>query len=122
MESVALDINELDKSLDLTRKECAFRGTDSPAVLTQFMSVAEGRCEELKRNAKIAQVNLHYSRWILFPTVSFLMFIIFKEAFKNCVEFYGESPKTLTNSFFSILLNFSKHFQVDFQTLENSSN
>lgn len=43
--------------MDLTRKEYALRGADAPQVLSQFLAVADVKLNELRMNAKVAQVN-----------------------------------------------------------------
>lgn len=51
------DLSELEKGMDLTRKEYALRGQDAPQVLSQFLGASEGKLNELRLNAKVAQVS-----------------------------------------------------------------
>lgn len=89
LDAVLADFNELEKLMELTKKECALRVPEVPQVLSQFLGQAESKLNDLKTNTKVAQ-----------------------ESFRSCVEFYGESSKgTTTSSFFTILMNFNKHFQ-----------
>lgn len=77
--------------MDLVRKEHELRGKERQnVVLRDFLSNSEDKLKKLKADAKTAQ-----------------------ETFKDCVEFFGESPRTTdANTFFSLLVRFTRSFKV----------
>lgn len=85
------DVHELEKGMDLVRKEHELRGKERQSVvLRDFLNNSEEKLRKLKVDAKIAQ-----------------------ETFKDCVEFFGESPRTTdANTFFSLLVRFTRAFKV----------
>lgn len=77
--------------MEVVRKEVELRGKGSHSlVLRDFLANSEEKLKKLKNDAKAAQ-----------------------DAFKECVEFFAESPRTTdANSFFSLLVRFTKTFKV----------
>lgn len=94
LEVVLADFNELDKGMELVKKEVgsAVKGKDLPQnpVLKDFLANNEEKCNKMKQQAKTAQ-----------------------DAFKDCVEYFGESRKnTDANAFFTLIFRFIKEFKV----------
>lgn len=93
MENINTDVTELEKGMEAVRKEAEIRGRGSHSlVVRDFLANAEDKLRRLKSDSKMAQ-----------------------EAFRECVEFFAESPRTTdANSFFSLLVRFVKAFKVRF--------
>lgn len=91
LENIVTDVHELEKGMDLVRKEHELRGKERQSVvLRDFLNNSEEKLRKLKADAKTAQ-----------------------ETFKDCVEFFGESPRTTdANTFFSLLVRFTRAFKV----------
>lgn len=91
LENINTDVAELDKGMEAVRKEAEIRGRGSHGlVVRDFLANAEDKLRRLRCDAKLAQ-----------------------EAFRECVEFFAESPRTTdANSFFSLLVRFAKAFKV----------
>uniref|UniRef100_A0A915KV00 Formin-like protein n=1 Tax=Romanomermis culicivorax TaxID=13658 RepID=A0A915KV00_ROMCU len=88
LDAIMVDYTDLEKLYDLTKKEYALRANDAPQVLGQFLANVDSMLADLRTNTRVAQ-----------------------EAFRSCVEFYGETAKgTTTSAFFTVLMNFCKHF------------
>ena len=86
------DINELDKGMEMTKREYeARRDRDStPLVLKDFLVNSEDKHKKLKTDLKTS-----------------------REAYVSVVEYFGENPKTLApNTFFSLFARFSKAYKV----------
>lgn len=86
------DVHELEKGMDLVRKEQDLRSGREKhnVVLRDFLSNADDKLRRLRADAKVAQ-----------------------DSFKDCVEYFGESPSTIdANSFFSLLVRFARAFKV----------
>lgn len=77
--------------MDAVRKEVEIRGKGVQSlVLRDFLANSEEKLKKLKNDARISQ-----------------------DAFRECVEYFAESPRTTdANSFFSLLVRFSKAFKV----------
>lgn len=77
--------------MDAVRKEVEIRGKGVQSlVLRDFLNNSEEKLRKLKNNAKVAQ-----------------------DAFRECVEYFAESPRTTdANTFFSLLVRFTKAFKV----------
>nr|XP_023012528.1 formin-like protein CG32138 [Leptinotarsa decemlineata] len=77
--------------MDAVRKEAEIRGRGSHSlVVRDFLANAEDKLRRLKSDAKMAQ-----------------------DAFRECVEFFAESPRTTdANTFFSLLVRFVKAFKT----------
>ena len=77
--------------MDLVRKEFELRGKEKHnTVLRDFLNNSEEKLRRLKSDARAAG-----------------------EAFRECVEFFGESPRQAdANTFFSLLVRFSRAFKV----------
>lgn len=91
MENIQTDVHELEKGMEIVRKEVDFRGKCSQSiVLRDFLSNSEEKLKKLKSDVKAAQ-----------------------EAFRECVEYFAESTRTTdANTFFSLLVRFAKAFKV----------
>ena len=89
MENVLLDIRELEKGMNMTRKEAEGR-SNPPLILKDFLTNSEDKMSKLNADAKIAQ-----------------------DAYNGVVEYYGENAKTLPpNTFFSLFVRFVKAYKV----------
>jgi len=97
-ENVMADLAELEKGMDMVRKEAEQRtgpgnagpGAAGQVILRDFLANAEEKLRRLRTEAKSAQ-----------------------DAFRDCVEFFGESPRTTdANSFFSLFVRFARAFKV----------
>nr|XP_023011554.1 formin-like protein CG32138 isoform X1 [Leptinotarsa decemlineata] len=91
LENINTDVAELEKGMDAVRKEAEIRGRGSHSlVVRDFLANAEDKLRRLKSDAKMAQ-----------------------DAFRECVEFFAESPRTTdANTFFSLLVRFVKAFKT----------
>lgn len=84
-------MHELEKGMDQVRKEFELRGKEKHnTVLRDFLNNSEEKLRRLKSDARTAG-----------------------EAFRECVEFFGESPRQAdANTFFSLLVRFARAFKV----------
>ncbi|KAK9892894.1 hypothetical protein WA026_022576 [Henosepilachna vigintioctopunctata] len=91
LENIATDLQELEKGMESVRKEADLRGKGAQSlVIKDFLQNSEDKLRKLKSEAKTAQ-----------------------EAFRECVEFFAESPRTTdANTFFPLLVRFVKAFKV----------
>lgn len=91
LENITTDVHELEKGMDLVRKEFELRGKEKHnTVLRDFLNNSEEKLRRLKLDARTAC-----------------------EAFRECVEFFGESPRQAdANTFFSLLVRFARAFKV----------
>ncbi|XP_076360922.1 formin-like protein isoform X2 [Tachypleus tridentatus] len=87
LENILTDVNELEKGMELCKKELSLRGDAKDAsILREFFTSNEEKLKKLKANTKTAQ-----------------------EAYTDCVEYFGESARTIaSNTFFSMFVRFSK--------------
>lgn len=87
------DVSELEKGMEQVRKEAELRGKGTSAqnvVLRDFLANSEEKLRRLRADSKAAQ-----------------------DAFRQCVEYFGESPRsTDASSFFSLFVRFAKAFKV----------
>jgi len=94
LENVITDVNELEKNMEIVKKECETRGYGNAQhvmVLRDFLNNSEDKLKRLKNETKTAQ-----------------------ESFRDCVEYFGESRRgTDANTFFSMLVRFVKAFKVN---------
>ncbi|XP_017779314.1 PREDICTED: formin-like protein CG32138 isoform X2 [Nicrophorus vespilloides] len=89
LENIMTDVQELDKNMDTVRKEADLRGKINSTILRDFLQNSEDKLRKLRNDSKSAQ-----------------------DAFRECVEFFAESPRTTdANSFFSLLVRFVKAFK-----------
>lgn len=96
LEIVMSDVNELDRGMEAVRKEViAVKGNaQQNPILKDFLTNSEEKLKKMKTQTKNAQ-----------------------DAFKDCVEYFGESPKnTDANTFFTLIVRFIKEFKVRFLT------
>lgn len=91
MENITTDVHELEKGMESVRKEAEIRGKGAQSlVVRDFLGNSEEKLRRLKNDSKAAQ-----------------------EAFRECVEYFAESPRTIdANTFFSLLVRFVKSFKV----------
>lgn len=84
------DVQELEKGMEQVRKEAEVRGKQQSVVLRDFLANSEEKLRKLRADARSAQ-----------------------DAFRECVEYFAESPRTTdANSFFSLLVRFTRAFKV----------
>jgi hypothetical protein len=87
LENIVSDLTELEKGMEIVRKEQECR---KERILRDFLHNSEEKLKKLRGETRVAQ-----------------------EAFRICVEYFGESPRTSdANSFFSLILRFVKAFKV----------
>ncbi|CAL7947076.1 unnamed protein product [Xylocopa violacea] len=91
LENITTDVHELEKGMDLVRKEFELRGKEKHnTVLRDFLNNSEEKLRRLKSDARAAG-----------------------EAFRECIEFFGESPRQAdANTFFSLLVRFARAFKA----------
>uniref|UniRef100_A0A1B6DWK9 Formin-like protein n=1 Tax=Clastoptera arizonana TaxID=38151 RepID=A0A1B6DWK9_9HEMI len=91
LEIVISDVSELEKGMELVRKESEVRRErTNPTVLRDFLANSEDKLRKLKTDAKIAQ-----------------------DLFRECLEYFGESPRSSdANTFFSLLVRFTKSYKT----------
>ncbi|XP_011705390.1 PREDICTED: formin-like protein CG32138 isoform X2 [Wasmannia auropunctata] len=91
LENITTDVHELEKGMDLVRKEFELRGKEKHnTVLRDFLNNSEEKLRRLKLDARTAG-----------------------EAFRECIEFFGESPRQAdANTFFSLLVRFARAFKT----------
>ncbi|XP_003704468.1 formin-like protein isoform X2 [Megachile rotundata] len=91
LENITTDVHELEKGMDLVRKEFELRGKEKHnTVLRDFLNNSEEKLRRLKSDARAAG-----------------------DAFRECVEFFGESPRQAdANTFFSLLVRFARAFKA----------
>ncbi|CAH1237809.1 FMNL3 [Branchiostoma lanceolatum] len=86
LENVLYDVRELLKGMELVKREFSFN--ENP-VLRDFLETSQDKLDKLQDDAKTAQ-----------------------EAYTTAVEYYGESPRTLSpNQFFSLFVRFTKAYK-----------
>ncbi|KAI0214437.1 Formin-like protein [Lamellibrachia satsuma] len=90
LENVVMDINELVKGMEMTRREYeARKERDPPPILKDFLANSEDKLSKLKVDAKTAQ-----------------------DIYAQVVEYFGENAKTLApNTFFSIFVKFVQAYK-----------
>ncbi|XP_058800310.1 formin-like protein isoform X2 [Phymastichus coffea] len=91
LENVTTDVHELEKGMDLVRKEFELRGKEKHnTVLRDFLNNSEEKLRRLRSDARAAG-----------------------DAFRECVEFFGESPRQAdANTFFSLIVRFARAFKA----------
>ncbi|XP_066998237.1 formin-like protein [Anabrus simplex] len=91
LENIMTDVHELEKGMELVRKEAELRGKERHnTVLRDFLANSEEKLRKLRTDAASAQL-----------------------AFRECVEYFGESPRTTdANTFFSLLVRFVRACKV----------
>uniref|UniRef100_A0A8C1TUS1 Formin-like 2a n=1 Tax=Cyprinus carpio TaxID=7962 RepID=A0A8C1TUS1_CYPCA len=88
LDNVLLDVKELQRGMDLTRRENSMHGHNT--LLRDFMQQNENKLKKLQDDAKIAQ-----------------------DAFDEVVKFFGENSKTTPPSvFFPVFVRFVKAYRV----------
>ncbi|NXR41900.1 FMNL2 protein, partial [Zosterops hypoxanthus] len=87
LENVLLDVKELQRGLELTKREYTMH--DHNTMLKDFIQSNEGKLKKLQDDAKIAQ-----------------------DAFDDAVKYFGENPKTTPPSvFFPVFVRFVKAYK-----------
>lgn len=90
LEIVVSDVAELEKGMDIVRRELKERSAVTATVLSDFLANSEDKLKRLKADTRLAQDNL-----------------------KECLEFFGESPRTSdASTFFSVFVRFIRAFKV----------
>lgn len=93
LENVVTDVHELEKGMDSVKKEVEMRMSNknlNNMILKDFLANSESKLKRLRQEVKIAQ-----------------------DSFRECVEYFGESPRSCdANTFFSLLLRFMRAFRV----------
>ena len=91
LENMTSDIHELEKGMELTKREYeARRERDPPIILKDFLANSEDKLKKLRTDLKTAQ-----------------------EAYATAVEYYGENHRSLPPStFFSLFVRFCKAYKV----------
>lgn len=103
LENIMTDVADLEKGMEMVRKEADMRNKGPQSVvLKDFLTNSEEKLRKLKHEAKTAQ-----------------------DSFVKCVEYFGESSRnTDANTFFSLLVRFTRGVKVIFgkrsQTINNS--
>uniref|UniRef100_A0A8C7FJL2 Formin like 2 n=1 Tax=Oncorhynchus kisutch TaxID=8019 RepID=A0A8C7FJL2_ONCKI len=87
LENVLLDVKELQRGMDLTKREYSMHGHNT--MLKDFITHNEGKLKKLQDDAKIAQ-----------------------DAFDEALKFFGENSKTTPPSvFFPVFVRFVKAYR-----------
>ncbi|XP_051156890.1 formin-like protein isoform X3 [Leptopilina boulardi] len=91
LENITTDVHELEKGMDLVRKEFELRGKEKHnTVLRDFLNNSEEKLRRMKADSRTAG-----------------------DAFRECIEFFGESPRQAdANTFFSLLVRFARAFKT----------
>lgn len=95
LENVITDVSDLEKNMEVVKRECEIRSKDRACsqnlnILRDFLSNNEDKLKRLRADTKVAQ-----------------------DAFNECTEYFGESPRmTDANTFFSLLVRFTRSFKV----------
>lgn len=106
-ESVQSDLKELETAFESARKEKELKGDDSPQSLLEFLDKHSKKMEEMQEEIKVAVVSsLSFDKkWHCKDN------LIFQKSFTSCIQFYGESPRTMTpGPFFNRLHHFVQGF------------
>ncbi|XP_035439459.2 formin-like protein isoform X1 [Spodoptera frugiperda] len=91
LENVAGDVSELERGMELVRREAEARDClrAAPHVLRDFLANASDKLRRLRGETKHAQ-----------------------DSFASCVEYFGEAPRGCdANAFFSLLVRFTRAFK-----------
>ncbi|XP_013087690.2 formin-like protein isoform X1 [Biomphalaria glabrata] len=91
MENINTDIHELERGMELTKKEAALRkdSRDYPQILKDFLANADEKFRKLLGDVKTAQ-----------------------DSYKKVVEFFGENPRSISPAqFFSQIVRFVANFK-----------
>lgn len=91
LENIVTDVHDLEKGMDLVKKEAELRvkGVQTH-ILRDFLNNSEDKLKKIKIELKNAQ-----------------------EAFKECVEYFGESSRNAdAAAFFALIVRFTRAFKV----------
>ncbi|XP_060803181.1 formin-like protein isoform X2 [Amyelois transitella] len=92
LENVVADVCELERGMELVRRECELRDQHRATnllLLRDFLSNAADKLRRLRAETKHAQ-----------------------DSFASCVEYFGEAPRGCdANAFFSLLVRFTRAFK-----------
>ncbi|KAH8270599.1 hypothetical protein KR018_012146 [Drosophila ironensis] len=94
LENVVADVQELDKGMELVRKEAELRVKGAQThILRDFLNNSEDKLKKIKSDLRHAQ-----------------------DAFKECVEYFGDSSRNAdAAAFFALIVRFTRAFKVGFQ-------
>ncbi|KAH8379735.1 hypothetical protein KR009_006871 [Drosophila setifemur] len=90
LENVVADVQELDKGMELVRKEAELRVKGAQThILRDFLNNSEDKLKKIKSDLRHAQ-----------------------DAFKECVEYFGESSRNAdAAAFFALIVRFTRAFK-----------
>ncbi|XP_037718474.1 formin-like protein isoform X4 [Drosophila subpulchrella] len=90
LENVVADVQELEKGMDLVRKEAELRVKGAQThILRDFLNNSEDKLKKIKSDLRHAQ-----------------------EAFKECVEYFGDSSRNAdAAAFFALIVRFTRAFK-----------
>ncbi|XP_041631337.1 formin-like protein isoform X5 [Drosophila kikkawai] len=90
LENVVADVQELDKGMELVRKEADLRVKGAQThILKDFLTNSEDKLKKIKSDLRHAQ-----------------------DAFKECVEYFGESSRNAdAAAFFALIVRFTRAFK-----------
>ncbi|XP_013116718.1 formin-like protein isoform X2 [Stomoxys calcitrans] len=91
LENIVTDVHDLEKGMELVKKEAELRVKGSQThILRDFLNNSEDKLKKIKMELKMAQ-----------------------DAFKECVEYFGESSRNAdAAAFFSLIVRFSRAFKA----------
>ncbi|XP_060655028.1 formin-like protein isoform X2 [Drosophila nasuta] len=95
LENVVADVQELDKGMELVRKEAELRAKGTQThILRDFLNNSEDKLKKIKSDLRLAQ-----------------------DAFKECVEYFGDSSRNAdAAAFFALIVRFTRAFkQLDLE-------
>ncbi|XP_075159897.1 formin-like protein isoform X2 [Haematobia irritans] len=91
LENIVTDVHDLEKGMELVKKEAELRVKGAQThILRDFLNNSEDKLKKIKFELKSAQ-----------------------DAFKECVEYFGESSRNAdAAAFFSLIVRFSRAFKA----------
>ncbi|XP_055857037.1 formin-like protein isoform X2 [Episyrphus balteatus] len=97
LENIITDMHDLEKGMELVKKEADIRVKGAPThILRDFLNNSEDKLKKIKCDLKVAQ-----------------------DAFKECVEYFGESSrKADASAFFALIVRFTRAFKMHDQENE----
>lgn len=116
LENVLLDVKELNRGMELTKREYSMHGHNT--MLKEFIAHSEAKLKKLQDDAKIAQVATatpgcggRITKRTRVPDRVPTLFP--QDAFEEAVKFFGENSKTTPPSvFFPVFVRFVRAYRV----------